>query len=102
MLVEEDFLGGGRGGEFELFLEAWDLGMVDAFGVVVVFLFGTKLVDFPDVLVEGSGFCIPKTVTTFFLFTVPEILLTHSGMEKITLSRRQIFSFIDHTLLEMV
>ena len=100
MLVE-DFLGGERGGEFELFLEAQDLGMVDAFGVIV-FLFGTRLVDFLDVLVEGSGFCIPKTVTTFFLFTVPEILLTHSGMEETTLSCRQIFSFIDHTLLEMV
>ena len=61
-----DFLGGGRGGEFELFLEAWDLGMVDAFGVVVVFLFGIKLVDFLDVLLEGSGFGIPKTVTDFF------------------------------------
>ena len=81
MLVEEDFLGGGRGGEFELFLEALDLGVVDAFGVVV-FLFGTKLVDFLDVLVEGFGFFIPKTVTIFFLFTVPEILLTHSGMKK--------------------
>ena len=101
MLVEEDFLGGGKEGEFKLFLEAQDLGMVDAFGVVV-FLFGTRLVDFLDVLVEGSGFCIPKTVATFFLFTVPEISLTHSGMEETTLSRRQIFSFIDHTLLEMV
>ena len=101
MLVEEDFLGGGRG-EFELFLGAWDLGMVDAFGVVVVFLFGTRLVDFLDVHVEGSGFCIPKTVANFFLFTVPEISLTHSGMEKPTLSHRQIFSFIHHTLLEMV
>ena len=87
MLVE-DFLGGGRGGEFELFLEAWDLGMIDAFGVVV-FLFGTILVDFLDLLVEGSGFCIPKTATTF-LFTVLEILLTHSGMEETTLSHRQI------------
>ena len=95
--MEEDFLGGGRGGEFELFLEARDLGMVDAFEVVV-FLFGTRLVDFLDVLVEGSGFCIPKTVATFFLFTIS---LTHSGMEETTLSRRQIF-FIDHTLLEMV
>ena len=93
MLVEEHFLHGGRGGEFELFLEARDLGMVDAFGVVVVFLFGTRLVDFLDVLVEGSGFCIPKTVTTSFLFTVPEISLTHSGMEKTTLSHRQIFFF---------
>ena len=102
MLLEENFLGGGRGGEFELFLEAWDLGMVDAFGVVAVSLFGTRLVDFLDVLIEGSGFCIPKTVTTFFLFTVPEISLTHSEMEETTLSHRQIFSFIDHTLLEMV
>ena len=102
MLVEEDFLGGGRGGEFELFLEARDLGMVDAFGVVVVFLFGTRLVGFLDVLVEGSGFCIPKSVATFFLFTVPEISLTHSGMKKKTLSCRQIFSFIDHTFLEMM
>ena len=97
MLVEEDFLGGGRGGEFELFLEAQDLGMVDAFGVVV-FLFGTRLVDFLDVLVEGSGFCILKTVATLILFTIS---LTHSGMEETTLSRRQI-SFIDHTLTEMV
>ena len=97
MLVEEDFLGGGRGGEFELFLEAQDVWMVNAFGVVV-FLFGTRLVDFLDVLVEGSGFCIPKTVATFFLFT---ILLTHSGMEETTLSHRQIV-FIDHTFLEMV
>ena len=96
--MEDDFLGGGRGGEFELFLGAQDLGMVDAFGVVVGFLFGTRLVDFLDVLVEGSGFCIPKTVTTFFLFTIS---LTHSGMEETTLSRGQIF-FIDHTLLEMV
>ena len=98
MLVEEDFLGGGRGGKFELFLEVQDLGMVDAFGVVVVFLFGTRLVDFLDVLVEGSGFCIPKTVTTFFLFTIS---LTLSGMEETTLSHKQIF-FIGHTLLEMV
>ena len=69
-------LGGGRRGEFELFLEAQDLGMIDAFGVVVVFLFGTRLVDFLDVLVEGSGFCIPKTVATFFLFTVPDLVDT--------------------------
>ena len=96
--MEEDFLGGERGGEFEPFLEAQDLGMVDAFGVIVVFLFGTRLVDFLDVLVEGSGFCILKTVTTFFLLTIS---LTHSGMEETTLSHRQIF-FIDHTLLEMV
>ena len=42
MLVEEDFLGGGRGGEFELFLEAQDLGMVDAFGVVVFLWYQTS------------------------------------------------------------
>ena len=64
----------------------------------LLFSSGTRLVDFLDVLVEGSGFCIPKTVATFFLFT---ILLTHSGMEETTLSHRQIF-FIDHSLLEMV
>ena len=100
MLVEEDFLGGGRGGEFELFLEAWNLGMVDASGVVV-FLFGTRLVDFLCVLVEGSGFYILKTVATSFLITVPEMSLTHSGMEETTLSHRQIF-LLTTSLLEMM
>ena len=57
--------------------------MVDDFGVVV-FLFGTILVDFLElgtpVLVQGSVFCIPITATTFFLFRILVRLQTHSGM----------------------
>ena len=57
---------------------------------MVVFLLGIRLMDFLDVctsvLVQGSGFCIPITAATFFLFRVVEILLTHSGMKEITLS----------------
>ena len=90
-MLEEDLLSGDIGGELQLFLEAWDLGRVDALEVVVVFLLGIRLVDFLDVctpvLVQDSGFFIPITAATFFLFSVVEILLTHSGMKEITLSR---------------
>ena len=85
----EDLLGGGVGGELQLFLEAWDLGRVNTLEVMVVFLLGIRLVDFLDVctpvLVQGSGFCIPITAATFFLSRVVEILLTHSGIKEITL-----------------
>ena len=90
-MVEEDLLGGGVGGsELEFFLEGWDLGRVDATEVVIVIVFGIRLVDFLDVctpvLAQGSEFCIPITAPTSFLFRVVEILLTHSGMKEITLS----------------
>ena len=89
MLVE-NLLGGGTGGGFELFLVGWDLETLDAFGVVV-FLSGIRLVDFLDVctpvLVQGSGFCIPITAATFFLFRVPVRLLTHSRIKETTLSQ---------------
>ena len=72
--------------EFKLFCR-----MVDAFEVVV-FLFGTRLVDFLDdctpVLVHGSGFCIPITIAIFFLFRVLVRLLTHSGIKETTLSQK--------------
>ena len=76
-------------GELEFFLEAWDLGRVNTLEAVIVFLLGIRLVNFLDVctsvLIQGSGFCIPMTAATFFLFRVVEILLTHSGMKEITL-----------------
>ena len=103
-MVEEDLLGGGGGGgELEFFLEGWDLGRVDALKVVVVFLFGIKVVDFLDVctpvLVQGSEFCIPITAATFFLFRVVEILVTHSGMKEITLSHILLADRFSCTLL---
>ena len=81
----------------------WDLGILDAFGVVV-FLFGIRLVDFLDVctpvLVQSSGFCILITAATFFLFRVPVRLLTHSGIkETFTLNitwRQILLDFVDH------
>ena len=73
-----------------LVLVGWDLGTLDTFGVVV-FIFGIRLVDFLDVctpvLVQGSGFCIPITAATLFLFRVTVRLLTHSGIKETTLSQ---------------
>ena len=100
MLVEDD-LGGGTGGGFELFLVCWDLGTLDAFGIV--FLFGIRLVDFLDVctpvLVQGFEFCIPITAVTFFLFRVPVRLLTHSGIKETTLSEILLGEKFSWTLL---